>query len=542
MKKLLLFAVIAIVAVSLSVVGCSKDKEQDPIQWKFEVKADKDTISNLALNDIVPVTYVVNRKYNTGATMQYRVNLDKSQGFTIYDNNDNEIKDFGFQNLTSDTLKLKYKGTIEGNHSLSITFVNSKKIRVDKKTVFDYRIKEENKQFSFVVEGGEGDIYQSENVFYTLKIKDNKNSKNSYKIKFTSFDEKDMNLSKSYIKVQENNVRMNEWLDFEGKEIRIITNSHSYGNKSIFFQVTNGEQTQKHSIFQKVIKKQAEISNIDVKLVKGANEKILKNKEILVNDTVSCNINIKFNYKEKDKELFYRTWTTERSQESFVENITKGEYKKFTLDSNDKIFSKMRFTKEGVYEVNVQVKNELENESEIEKFIIYVDKKNIEVNAEESEKTITFNYHCSIKEVKCSARRSWEADRIEKNGTRQELKSVEQSFKLKLGNNDRLKRISYSKKIEKGGGRYEGDGDYKYGGLNYVTFLSQEITSEKKEVTINKIEDINRVTEFCVYPISIYTNGDILVTFETIKGEYAQILCRGVSKISGEIGVKEKRE
>ena len=91
MKKLLLFAVIAIVAVSLSVVGCSKDKEQNPIQWKFEVTAKTEKIeTGLGTNDIVPLEFLINKEYESGATITYNVISDKTN-FNLTDKEGNEL-------------------------------------------------------------------------------------------------------------------------------------------------------------------------------------------------------------------------------------------------------------------------------------------------------------------------------------------------------------------------------------------------------------------------------------------------------------------
>ncbi|AVM51531.1 hypothetical protein [Capnocytophaga sp. oral taxon 878] len=361
MKRLLLFAIIAIVAVSLSIVGCSKDKEQDPIQWKFEVKADKDTISNLALNDIVPVTYVVNRKYNEGATMQYRVNLDKSQGFTIYDNNDNEVKDFGFQNLTSDTLKLKYKGTFQGIHSLSVTFKNSKDERVDKRVTFDYNIKNKNKTFSIEQKAitNLDNIVQGQDVELSFEIKEEAQTQENFQIQFLSFDAADERLQKSKIYLNNNEVQTNKWYSISKDFInKIQLNSFNAGTKKLVYELKNSVYTERKELDINVKNAVISLKNIT-----------LKADDIYINEPFKIECEVEKTH-PNNKKIEYKTWLSSGNPANF--NFLTITYK--SLEINDGNLFPLEFKANSAieYVLNIQVKDEYGNESEVKRISIIV--------------------------------------------------------------------------------------------------------------------------------------------------------------------------
>lgn len=376
MKKLLLFAVIAIVAFSLSIVGCSKDKEQDPIQWKFEVKADKDTISNLALNDIVPVTYVVNRKYNTGATMQYRVNLDKSQGFTIYDNNDNEIKDFGFQNLTSDTLKLKYKGTFQGIYSLSVTFKNSKNERVDKRVAFEYGIKNKNKEFNIEqkVNANLNNITQGQDVELSFEVKEVANTEEEFQIQFLKFDEADEYLQKSKIYLNNNEIEINKWYSInKGSINKILLNSFNAGNKKLVYQIKNSVYTKDKELDINVKKATISLKNLTLKADK-----------IYINEPFKIEGKVEKTYSNV-KNIEYKTWLSSGNA-AHLKDITNT-YRSYKLSDENNIFSlEFNAVNVGNFTLKIQAKDEFGNESEVKEFNIKADSK-----LEIEESTVVYN-------------------------------------------------------------------------------------------------------------------------------------------------------
>ena len=138
MKKLLLFAVIAIVAGSLSIVGCSKDKEQDPIQWKFNITAKTEKIeTGLGTNDVVPLEFLVNKEYESGTTITYNVISDKTN-FNLTDSDGNELVQNKKYELVGNFLKINYKGLEQGLHTIKVVFENDKKVSVTKTITLNF--------------------------------------------------------------------------------------------------------------------------------------------------------------------------------------------------------------------------------------------------------------------------------------------------------------------------------------------------------------------------------------------------------------------
>lgn len=375
MKKLLLFAVIAIVAFSLSIVGCSKDKEQDPIQWKFNVTAKTEKIeTGLGTNDIVPLEFLINKEYESGATITYNVISDKTN-FNLTDKEGNELAQNRKYELVGSSLKINYKGLEQGLHTIKVVFENDKKVSVTKIITLNFV----NYDFEYkITTAKKGEIYQAEEVLYNLEINNKNINAGDYEIKFTSYDEADPNLEKSVITFNSQKAELNKWYKISNLSNSEITLKSFYsGEKSLSYSIRNKNIVRNLTLQQTINKRGIVVTTSDVSKTNISKIGEQFKLKALLNKTPN----------KLSNKIYYKTFIT-ISPEAPDEGITttNNEYKEYLLTDEGYFEIPLEAKKGGVYKYNIQFKDEWGNESLIVTKNITVDNKDFNIK-------VTQNYN-----------------------------------------------------------------------------------------------------------------------------------------------------
>ena len=375
MKKLLLFAVIAIVAFSLGIVGCSKDKEQDPIQWKFNVTAKTEKIeTGLGTNDIVPLEFLVDKEYESGATITYSIISDKTN-FNLTDREGNELAQNRKYELVGTSLKINYKGLEQGLHTIKVIFENDKKVSITKIITLNFV----NYDFEYkITTAKKGEIYQAEEVLYNLEISNKNINAGDYEIKFTSYDDADPNLEKSVITFNSQKVEINKWYKISNLSNSEITIKSFYsGEKNLSYSIKNKNIVRNLILQQTVNKRGIVVTTSDVSKTNISKIGEQFKLKALLNKTPN----------KLSNKIYYKTWIT-ISPEAPDEGITttNNEYKEYSLTDEGYFEILLEAKKGGVYKYNIQFKDEWGNES-------LTTTKNITVDNKDFNIKVTQNYN-----------------------------------------------------------------------------------------------------------------------------------------------------
>lgn len=375
MKKLLLFAVIAIVAFSLGIVGCSKDKEQDPIQWKFNVTAKTEKIeTGLGTNDIVPLEFLVNKEYESGATITYSIISDKTN-FNLTDREGNELAQNRKYELVGTSLKINYKGLEQGLHTIKVIFENDKKVSITKIITLNFV----NYDFEYkITTAKKGEIYQAEEVLYNLEISNKNINAGDYEIKFTSYDDADPNLEKSVITFNSQKVEINKWYKISNLSNSEITIKSFYsGEKNLSYSIKNKNIVRNLILQQTVNKRGIVVTTSDVSKTNISKIGEQFKLKALLNKTPN----------KLSNKIYYKTWIT-ISPEAPDEGITttNNEYKEYSLTDEGYFEILLEAKKGGIYKYNIQFKDEWGNES-------LTTTKNITVDNKDFNIKVTQNYN-----------------------------------------------------------------------------------------------------------------------------------------------------
>ena len=375
MKKLLLFAVIAIVAFSLGIVGCSKDKEQDPIQWKFNVTAKTEKIeTGLGTNDIVPLEFLVDKEYESGATITYSIISDKTN-FNLTDREGNELAQNRKYELVGTSLKINYKGLEQGLHTIKVIFENDKKVSITKIITLNFV----NYDFEYkITTAKKGEIYQAEEVLYNLEISNKNINAGDYEIKFTSYDDADPNLEKSVITFNSQKVEINKWYKISNLSNSEITIKSFYsGEKNLSYSIKNKNIVRNLILQQTVNKRGIVVTTSDVSKTNISKIGEQFKLKALLNKTPN----------KLSNKIYYKTWIT-ISPEAPDEGITttNNEYKEYSLTDEGYFEILLEAKKGGIYKYNIQFKDEWGNES-------LTTTKNITVDNKDFNIKVTQNYN-----------------------------------------------------------------------------------------------------------------------------------------------------
>ena len=361
MKKIIFL--IAIVLVAIITIRCKEDAEIPALKFDIDVKTDA-TISERGINDESVIKFDLKTDYDyAAAPLSYKVSYEN---IGILKLNGEELNKDTTYKLNKPELTLSYFGKEAGKHTIKVHFFNDKGINVLKEIEIPYV------KYNFTVSTvGDEAPYQGELKEYKLTITpENATVKDSYKIKFISYDENDPSLQKSYVALNGTKIEFNKVYDIDvTKEQKITLKSFHSGAKNLIYTIINNSSEKQEKISQNIKASEIEVKNLSF------------NK--LTTNTLGDNLQLRgFINKTPSlsKGIQYRTWIVEVPNElkDGVEN-TDNTYKDFTLPDNNEFVLNVKVKKYGTYKYMLQFKDEFGTESAPISFEIKAIDKNFEV-------------------------------------------------------------------------------------------------------------------------------------------------------------------
>lgn len=340
----------------------------------FNVKKTTISLKNLTIkatkifiNEPFKIEGIVEKTYSKNKNIEYKtwLTLGNAPHFNGLTNTYRPIS------LSSDNiLSLSFYATDASNYKLYIQakdeFGNESDIRefpitVNYKT---FAIKQVNDVLT--------DKYQGQDISFVSSIEADNNQNGEYKVRFLAFDSQDINLQKSYVKLNGVPIKFN--IEYSFKEINnsIVVNSFHHGDVKLVYEVWRAEMPNYK------VKKET-----DINIKKGsisANLNIDKTK-ILTN--TSFTIQGKVNTLSREGKIYYRTWAEknvslfkwagEQKWRSTDEvNSTKERWVEYVLNNNSFSVSNQSTDKSDDYRFFIQFKDEFGNESEVIRYDIKV--------------------------------------------------------------------------------------------------------------------------------------------------------------------------
>lgn len=361
MKKIIFLITMALVAIIT--IRCKEDAEIPALKFDIDVTTDA-TISERGINDESVIKFDLKTDYDyAAAPLSYKVSYEN---IGILKLNGEELNKDTTYKLNKPELTLSYFGKEAGKHTIKVHFFNDKGINVLKEIEIPYV------KYNFTVSTvGDEAPYQGELKEYKLTITpENATVKDSYKIKFISYDENDPSLQKSYVALNGAKIEFNKVYDIDvTKEQKITLKSFHSGARNLIYTIINSSSEKQEKISQNVKASEIEVKNLSF------------NK--LTTNTLGDNLQLRgFINKTPSlsKGIQYRTWIVEvpNEQKDGVEN-TDNTYKDFTLPDNNEFVLNVKVKKYGTYKYMLQFKDEFGTESAPTSFDIKAIDKNFEV-------------------------------------------------------------------------------------------------------------------------------------------------------------------
>ena len=361
MKKIIFLIAMALVAIIT--IRCKEDAEIPALKFDIDVKTDA-TISERGINDESVIKFDLKTDYDyAAAPLSYKVSYEN---IGILKLNGEELNKDTTYKLNKPELTLSYFGKEAGKHTIKVHFFNDKGINVLKEIEIPYV------KYNFTVSTvGDEAPYQGELKEYKLTITpENTTVKDSYKIKFISYDENDPSLQKSYVALNGTKIEFNKVYDIDvTKEQKITLKSFHSGAKNLIYTIINNSSEKQEKIGQNIKASEIEVKNLSF------------NK--LTTNTLGDNLQLRgFINKTPSlsKGIQYRTWIVEvpNEQKDGIEN-TDNTYKDFTLPDNNEFVLNVKVKKYGTYKYMLQFKDEFGTESAPTSFDIKAIDKNFEV-------------------------------------------------------------------------------------------------------------------------------------------------------------------
>lgn len=361
MKKIIFLIAMALVAIIT--IRCKEDAEIPALKFDIDVTTDA-TISERGINDESVIKFDLKTDYDyAAAPLLYKVSYEN---IGILKLNGEELNKDTTYKLNKPELTLSYIGKEAAKHTIKVHFFNDKGINVLKEIEIPYV------KYNFTVSTvGDEAPYQGELKEYKLTITpENATVKDSYKIKFISYDENDPSLQKSYVALNGTKIEFNKVYDIDvTKEQKITLKSFHSGAKNLIYTIINNSSEKQEKISQNIKASQIEVKNLSF------------NK--LTTNTLGDNLQLRgFINKTPtlSKGIQYRTWIVDvpNEQKDGIEN-TDNTYKDFTLPDNNEFVLNVKVKKYGTYKYMLQFKDEFGTESAPTSFEIKAIDKNFEV-------------------------------------------------------------------------------------------------------------------------------------------------------------------
>lgn len=218
-------------------IGCVKEVEQPPIEYKYSVEANNEDFSDKGVNETVSLPFAIEAEYDfTKVPMKYKVESNKEG---LFKNGDEDILPNDVYTLEKPELKLSYTGKEAGEHIVKVTFFNDN----TKKATVTREVKIKYIEYGYTVEQliGKNSSYQGEDINFEYRIvpKD-ESKKEGYTITFKSFDEADNKLEKTKILYEGNQIEFNKSYSIADlSKFKILIKPFYAGTKVLKYVIKN---------------------------------------------------------------------------------------------------------------------------------------------------------------------------------------------------------------------------------------------------------------------------------------------------------------
>jgi len=341
--------------------ACSDGGDFDDNE-SFTIDRDK-TFEPKAINDTVEFKYNVKPNYSfEKIPMKFKYTSSLSGTLVL---NKQVLAQNVEYDLTNQNNTFKYVGKAQGGHVVTIIATNEK----NQTTTEEFNFQYSTADFDVNITGGSNNLYQGQSANYNLTITPKAAyDTGGYQIKFTSYD----NNASSSISLAGKKIDLNKYYDLTAAQIggvAIQTIAYTAGNLTLNYTIkNNGGQERSNYISQAVQKNQITFTSLS-----NGNKTIYNPGEIIsLNAIITKTPNI-------SNKIWYKTWISEDNNQALLNEIptTNGSYVAATLDGTSFKFPNITTLTNladpyGTCKLNVQVKDEFGNESEIKSFPIQI--------------------------------------------------------------------------------------------------------------------------------------------------------------------------
>lgn len=239
-------------------VGCVKEAELPPLDFKFAVDSPNESFADKGVNEAVTLSFEVKADYYfSKVPMKYKIETDKDASISVGEKNilPNEI-----YTLENPKLSLSYVGKVAGQHNVKIIFFNgdTKKDRVTK----EFKLKFIEYDYALEELSGKHTVFQGErtNFDFRLTPKNNEDDKN-YTIIFKSYDEADIKLERNKIFFNGEGITFNKVYSIADlSKFTVSVLPFHVGNKELKYVIKNKTGKREGVISLEVKKNTLEVS------------------------------------------------------------------------------------------------------------------------------------------------------------------------------------------------------------------------------------------------------------------------------------------
>lgn len=255
MKKIILLLVAIVIAWF---VGCVKEPEMPPLEFKFAVDSSNESFADKGVNESVNLPLEVKADYDfSKVPMKYKVETDKNASISI---GGEVVQPNEVYTLENPNLVLSYVGKAAGQHNVRVTFFNgkTKKDHVTK----EFKLKFIEYDYALEELSGKHTVFQGErtNFDFRLTPKNNEDDKN-YTIIFKSYDEADIKLERNKIFFNGEGITFNKVYSIADlSKFTVSVLPFHVGNKELKYVIKNKTGKREGVISLEVKKNTLEVS------------------------------------------------------------------------------------------------------------------------------------------------------------------------------------------------------------------------------------------------------------------------------------------
>lgn len=349
MKKILYLFTAVLIAFTFS---CQEDGDwvKDNSLFGITIEAEKDFIEK-SVGEIDQIELNVKTTYNFSTIKTYFKYKTDLNGVLKLD--DKVLEPNVRYELEKPNNTFEYIGNEAGVHNVKIEVENDREQKASEEFKLTYSVSD----FTVSQIGGEGDVYQGQETQYLLNIVPEKQDRTGYSIIFKDYI--------GDIKFNGVPVELNKEYPLHSLEkIAIVTKTKKSGRTKLLYTIKNKTVTKDLEIQQNILARQINIENIQI-----SKNTVKKGEHMFINGI------IKKSPIKDNNTIYYRTWVS-----SATDGNTKGisstenKWVEYSIGNNNNFKSEVQALSVGNYTLNIQIKDEFGNESDIETFEINVQK------------------------------------------------------------------------------------------------------------------------------------------------------------------------